>query len=146
MAFKTQKQTSEQNPFSGRKYIRAIGRRKSASAVVQLFTKGKGKFFVNKMPLPDYFATFELNDLTKSPLEKTGKIESCDVNAKVSGGGRNAQAQAVRLALARALVDHNEDFKPQMRALGFLTVDRRVKERKKPGLKRARRAPQWSKR
>ena len=139
-------QKTEPNAFLGRKYIRSIGRRKTSSATVQFYVKGKGKFFVNKMPSAEYFPSKLMQQVCLSPLSKIGKLDSCDVNAKVFGGGKKSQSEAVRLALARALVAYNEDFKSQMRAEGFLTVDRRAKERKKPGLKRARRAPQWSKR
>jgi len=145
MAEKEQEK-QEQNPFQGRKYVRALGRRKSSSAVVQFYVKGKGKFIVNKLPIKDYFARIDLIDTAKASLEKVGKLDSTDINVRVSGGGKKGQSEAIRLAIARALISHNEDLRPQLRAAGFLTVDRRVKERKKPGLKRARRAPQWSKR
>lgn len=135
-----------ENPFAGRKYIRAIGRRKSATARAQLFVKGSGKFFVNKKDIADYFISKELIDIARASLEKTGKLDSSDINIIVSGGGKKGQSEAIRLATARALISHNQDLKPQLRAAGFVTVDSRVKERKKPGLKRARRAPQWSKR
>ncbi|MBU2575535.1 30S ribosomal protein S9 [Patescibacteria group bacterium] len=136
----------EKNPFEGRKYVRALGRRKKSTAVAQLYFKGKGKFIVNKLPIKDYFARADLIDIAKASLEKIGKLDSTDINVRVAGGGKKGQSEATRLAIARALISHNEDLRPQLRAAGFLTVDRRVKERKKPGLKRARRAPQWSKR
>ena len=136
----------EKNPFEGRKYVRAVGRRKKSSAVVQLYVKGKGKFIVNKLPLEEYFSRADLIDIAKASLDKLGKLDSTDINIRVNGGGKKGQAEAVRLAIARALISHDEELKPQLRAAGYLTVDRRVKERKKPGLKRARRAPQWSKR
>jgi len=139
-------QTKSENPFSGKKYIRALGRRKTSSAVVQIFSKGKGDFFVNKIPALQYFGIQNLVDVSKDPIVKVGEDGMYDINAKVSGGGKISQSQAIRLAIARALVSHNEEVRPQMRSAGYLTVDRRVKERKKPGLKRARRAPQWSKR
>ncbi|OIO48333.1 MAG: 30S ribosomal protein S9 [Parcubacteria group bacterium CG1_02_41_12] len=134
------------NPFEGRKYVRGVGRRKSSSATVQLYAKGTGKFLINKLELKDYFARPDLIEIAKASLEKLGKLDSTDINARAAGGGKKGQAESVRLAIARALISHDADLKPQLRAAGFVTVDRRVKERKKPGLKRARRAPQWSKR
>ena len=139
-----EKQPKETNPFSGRKYIRAVGRRKSAVAVAQLYARGKGDFVINKKPLNEYFPNFVMSNSVKSPLEQVDK--KFDVNVRVSGGGPMGQAGAVRLAVARALVAFDEELKPALRKAGFVTVDDRVKERKKPGLKRARRAPQWSKR
>jgi small subunit ribosomal protein S9 len=139
-------QSKADNPFLGRKYIRALGRRKSASAVVQLYAKGRGKMVVNKVQVLDYFGRNDLVAIAKNPLVTSSKAESVDINARVTGGGKHGQAEAVKLAIARALVSLDEGFKPALRKGGMLTVDRRVKERKKPGLKRARRAPQWSKR
>ena len=137
---------TEKNPFEGRKYVRGIGRRKSSSAVVQVYVKGKGKFIINKLDIKDYFARADLINIAKASLEKLGKVDSTDINVRATGGGKKGQAEATRLAIARALISHDPELKPQLRAAGFVTVDRRVKERKKPGLKRARRAPQWSKR
>lgn len=136
----------EKNPFEGRKYVRGVGRRKSSSATAHVYMKGKGKFLVNKLELLDYFGRPDLVEIAKASLEKLGKMDATDVNARVSGGGKKAQSEAVRLAIARAMILHDQDLKPQLRAAGFVSVDPRVKERKKPGLKRARRAPQWSKR
>jgi len=143
---KTTDITEEKNPFIGRKYSRAVGRRKSASATAQLYTKGSGMFVVNKKPLEQYCKHQYLIAVMQSPLELVGKKAAFDINARVQGGGFKSQAEAIRLAIARALVNHDEDTKPVLRKAGFVTVDSRVKERKKPGLKRARRAPQWSKR
>jgi len=134
------------NIFEGRKYVRALGRRKSSTSVAKLYFKGKGKFLVNKLDIKEYFARPDLIEIAKASLEKISKLDSIDVNIRATGGGKKGQAEASRLAIARALISHDADLKPQLRAAGFLTVDRRVKERKKPGLKRARRAPQWSKR
>lgn len=139
-------QPKEENPFSNRKYIRAIGRRKSATATVKLYLKGQGLFFINRKPAQTSLPHFSLWQIVRSPLEQTGKDKEIDVAAKVTGGGSQGQAEAIRLGLARALVKLDEKLKPSLRQLGWLTVDARVKERKKPGLKRARRAPQWAKR
>lgn len=134
------------NPFKGRKYIRGVGRRKSASATAQLYVRGSGKFVVNKRELREYFPRTELADIARASLATLGGNKTYDINVSVFGGGSHGQAEAIRLAIARALVGHDKDAKPVLRAAGYITVDRRVKERKKPGLKRARRAPQWSKR
>ena len=139
-------QPKNENPFEGRKYIRAVERRKSATAVAQLYVRGKGKFVVNKRQVDEYFALDSLIEIAVSPLDKAGVKGKFDINVRVAGGGPKGQSEAVRLAVSRALLAHDEDLRPILRTEGFLTVDRRVKERKKPGLKRARRAPQWSKR
>lgn len=123
----------------------AVGRRKSASARVRLY-KGEGKITINGLSLEKYFPYFELQETVIAPLKALGKEKDLDISSKVVGGGKNGQAKAVRLGVARALVEWNADFRKTLKSLGFLTRDPRVKERKKFGLKRARRAPQWSKR
>lgn len=135
-----------EKPEEKRDYIYAVGRRKSAVARVRLFTVGTGSFTVNKKSVEAYFSTFESQKTAREALEKIEAKGIYDVSAYVKGGGVAGQADAVRLGIARALVKFNEDFRKPMRSLGFLTRDPRVKERKKPGLKRARRAPQFSKR
>lgn len=128
-------------------FIRAIGRRKSAVAQVRLHPKGKGKVEINKKDYKEYFPYFELNQKITAPLKAVGKRNDFDFTIKVRGGGKLGQAEACQLGIARALVKFNEeDYKKTLRANKFLTRDARVKERKKPGLKKARRAPQWSKR
>lgn len=129
-----------------RDYIYAVGRRKSAVARVRFFPQGTGSFTVNKKSVEVYFSTFESQRVAREPLGNLGAQGIYDVSVLVQGGGISGQADAVRLGLARALVKFNGDFKKNMRAAGFLTRDPRVKERKKPGLKRARKAPQFSKR
>jgi small subunit ribosomal protein S9 len=124
---------------------RAIGRRKSASARVQI-SKGSGKITVNGKDLQEYFGHFILQNTIMSPLKSLAKEKDLDVSVVVSGGGKQGQAIASQLGIARALVKWNEDFKKTLKTLGFLTRDPRVKERKKFGLKKARKAPQWSKR
>ncbi len=125
--------------------IRAVGRRKSASARVKI-DKGSGKYTVNGLDVKVYFPYFELQEIAWSPLKALAKEKDLDVSVKVAGGGKKGQAEAVRHAVSRALVLWNEEFKKTLKTLGFMTRDARVKERKKPGLKKARRAPQWSKR
>lgn len=137
---------SVEKPEEKRDYIYAVGRRKSAVARVRLYTQGAGSFTVNKKSVEAYFSTFESRKIAREALEKIEAKGIYDVSAYVRGGGVAGQADAVRLGVARALVKFNEDFRKPMRSLGFLTRDPRVKERKKPGLKRARKAPQFSKR
>src|SRR3989338_8468115 len=145
MAKATTKTTVTDNPFVNRKYIRAVGRRKSAVARVKVYAEGTGLFTINHRPVAEYFGTGIYQDFARAPLSQLGQAKAFDVNAAVTGGGIKGQSQAVQLALARALVRLEETNKPALRQTGLLTVDARVKERKKPGLKRARRAPQWQK-
>ena len=128
------------------KYFEAVGRRKTAIARVRLFTKGEKSFFINDKNLESYFPSAELQNATKSPLEKMNCLDKFRISAKVKGGGPHAQAEAIRLGIARALVSFNPDFRKRLKRTGYLTRDPRMKERKKFGLKRARRAPQWQKR
>jgi small subunit ribosomal protein S9 len=125
--------------------LRAVGRRKTAPARVRI-TKGKGVITVNGKTLQEYFPYFEWQDMIFAPLKTVGEDKNFDVSSKVQGGGKMGQAVAVQHGIARALVMFNEDYKKSLKTTGYLTRDPRSKERKKPGLKRARRAPQWSKR
>ncbi len=127
------------------KQMRSVGRRKTAGARVSI-DKGSGKITVNGKPLAEYFPYFEWQEMIVAPLKALSKEKDLDFSVKVAGGGKKGQAQAVQLGIARALVVWNEDFHKTLKSLGFLSRDARVKERKKPGLKKARRAPQWSKR
>lgn len=124
---------------------RALGRRKSASARVRI-ERGTGNITVNGKPLNEYFRHFSDQESIVSALKAVGKEKDLDVSVKIQGGGIKGQSIAVRHGIARALVIWNEDLKKALKTIGFLTRDPRVKERKKPGLKKARRAPQWSKR
>lgn len=129
------------------KFTSAVGRRKSSVARVRLFTKGKGKIEVNGKDYKEFFPYFELNQKVSGPLTAVGKEKDFDFSIKVQGGGPIGQADACRHGIARALVVFNEeDYRAPLKAAGFLTRDPRQKERKKPGLKKARRGPQWSKR
>ncbi len=125
--------------------IRTVGRRKSASARVRVFP-GSGVITVNGKTLAEYFPYAEWQEIVKAPLKLVSKDKDTDVTVKTDGGGKKGQATAIQLGIARALVIWNEDLKKTLKTLGLLTRDARVKERKKPGLKKARRAPQWSKR
>ncbi len=127
-------------------YYEAVGRRKSATARVRLFPGGDGTIIVNDRPLENYFArSWDVIHL-REPLEATATENRCNVSVIVKGGGVRGQAGAVRLGIARALLKLDPDLRPILRKGGFLTRDSRAKERKKPGLKRARKAPQYTKR
>jgi small subunit ribosomal protein S9 len=128
------------------KFWQGVGRRKTAVAVVKIFKEKEGSFLVNEKPLEKYFPLFEQQKTAKAPLELLKLENKFRVLALVNGGGLVAQAEAIRLGLARALVSFKEEFRKKLKKAGFLKRDPRVKERKKPGLKRARRAPQWQKR
>ncbi len=121
------------------------GRRKSAVARVYI-KAGKGNITVNKRELDDYFGLETLKTIVRQPLVATDTEKKYDINVNVRGGGTTGQAGAIRHGIARALLKVDEDFRPALKAAGFLTRDPRMKERKKPGLKAARRAPQFSKR
>ena len=128
------------------RYIEAVGRRKTAVARVRLQAQGKKEFSVNNKTLEIYFPVLELQQIAKESLEKTNCLDKFNVSAKINGGGLHAQAQALRHGIARALVRFNSEFRNRLKKTGFLTRDSRMRERKKFGLKRARRAPQWKKR
>ncbi len=131
---------------AGKDYIAAVGRRKSVIARVRLFSRGSGQIIINNVSPVEYFSWPEYVNTALQPLFLLGLQNTLDLKIKVTGGGKAGQAVAVRHGIARALVLLNEDYRKQLRPSGFLTRDARVKERKKPGLKRARRAPQFSKR
>lgn len=126
-------------------YIEAIGRRKSATARVRLY-EGDGEIVVNNLPMNGYFGRALDQMVIRQPLVLTGTEHSFSVSIKVHGGGEGGQAHAVRHGLSRALVAADPNLRPTLKAAGFLTRDARVKERMKPGLKRARKAPQYTKR
>jgi small subunit ribosomal protein S9 len=128
------------------RYFEAVGRRKTAVARVRLLTQGDKTFLVNKKPLEVYFPISELRQTVTAPLEKMKYLDKFKISAIVRGGGLQAQAQALSHGIARALVLSNPDFRKRLKKAGYLTRDPRMRERKKFGLKRARRAPQWSKR
>lgn len=121
------------------------GRRKSSVARVYLLP-GNGKVTINKRDIDDYFGLETLKVILKQPLELTNTIGKFDVKVNVYGGGFTGQAGAIRHGIARALLEADADLRPALKKAGFLTRDPRMKERKKYGLKGARRAPQFSKR
>ncbi|MBQ1972919.1 MAG: 30S ribosomal protein S9 [Paraprevotella sp.] len=125
--------------------VNALGRRKSAVARVYV-SEGTGKITINKRDLVEYFPSSILQYVVKQPLATLGVAEKYDINVNVYGGGFTGQSQALRLAIARALVKINADDKKALRAEGFMTRDSREVERKKPGRPKARRRFQFSKR
>lgn len=126
-------------------YYEGIGRRKSATARVRIYS-GTGNLLVNEKPISEYFPRPGDMDAALLPLSVAGVQGNFDVAVKVSGGGVTGQTDAVKLGLARALLVYNPELKPALRKAGLLTRDAREKERKKPGLKRARKAPTYTKR
>jgi len=127
-------------------YYEGVGRRKESTARVRI-TQGTGNFSVNEKELKNYFTRLGDAGSILEPFESTGENqEQYDVTVKVGGGGVTGQTDAVRLGLARAIVKMNQDYTSALRKDGLLTRDPRVKERKKPGLKRARKAPTYTKR
>jgi small subunit ribosomal protein S9 len=152
----TEEQTEEKNlseeeieikPKSrkAKAFYQGVGSRKTATATVRLYTKNK-EILINGKDYKVYFPFRKLQAKVEAPFEKMKCLGKFGLTALVSGGGLSAQADAIRMAIARALVDFNPDFKKRLRRAGFLTRDARMVERKKYGLKKARRAPQWSKR
>lgn len=128
------------------RYWEAVGRRKTAVARVRLFTRGEKAILVNGKPLAEYFPYPRHQRVASEAVETMKSSDRFRVTSKVKGGGKNAQAEAIRHATSRALVLFNPDFRKRLKRAGFLRRDPRMKERKKFGLKGARRAPQWSKR
>lgn len=138
---KTKEKTKE-------KYFEGIGRRKTSTARVRIFESSKNTFIVNGLDAKQYFKTEEQRRLINDPVIK-GLAENqskWQVEVKVSGGGAHSQAEAVRHGLARALILKSPEFRSGLKTLGYLKRDPRAKERRKFGLKKARKAPQWSKR
>ena len=131
---------------SKKPYFYGTGRRKSSVARVHLFPNGTGAVTINGRDIDEYFGLETLKLLVRQPLELTGTIGRFDVIVNCKGGGFTGQAGAIRHGIARALVKANEEYKPAIKKAGYLTRDPRMKERKKYGLKAARRAPQFSKR
>ncbi|MBI2096971.1 MAG: 30S ribosomal protein S9 [Candidatus Sungbacteria bacterium] len=128
------------------RYFESVGRRKTAVARVRLYTKGEMTTVVNDRPYQTYFPTMELQRIVEDPLKKMKSEGRFRISIKVAGGGVHAQAEAARLGISRALTVFNPEFRKRLKRAGFLTRDARAVERKKFGLKKARRAPQWAKR
>lgn len=126
-------------------YIETVGRRKTSSARVRLYP-GEGEIVVNDLPMEQYFSRALDRMILKQPLVLTGTEAAYNISIHVKGGGDGGQAGAVRHGISRALCETDENLRPVLKAAGFLTRDARAKERKKPGLKRARKAKQYTKR
>ena len=131
---------------SKKAYMYGTGRRKSSVARVPLFPNGTGSITVNGRPLDDYFGLETLKLIVRQPFAATDTMGKFDVEATVTGGGVTGQAGAIRHGIARALLQVEDSYRAPLKAAGLLTRDPRMKERKKYGLKAARRAPQFSKR
>ena len=131
---------------SKKPYMYGTGRRKSSVARVHLFPGGTGAITINGRDIDDYFALETLKLIVRQPMDVTGTLGKVDIEATVSGGGVTGQAGAIRHGISRALLEVDPNYRPALKAAGLLTRDPRMKERKKYGLKAARRAPQFSKR
>ena len=131
---------------SKRKYFYGTGRRKSSVARVRVYENGTGAITINGRDIDNYFGLDTLKLIVRQPLVSTDMLGKVDVVVNVSGGGVTGQAGAIRHGISRALLTINPEYRPTLKAAGFLTRDPRMKERKKYGLKAARRAPQFSKR
>ncbi|MES2408741.1 MAG: 30S ribosomal protein S9 [Patescibacteria group bacterium] len=128
------------------KYIEAVGRRKTSIARVRITPSAKASFTVNDKPVAEFIQVKELQQVATEPLEQEGVDSKFIITVLVKGGGIASQADAIRLGVARALIDYKIELRGTMKKAGFLKRDPRVKERRKFGLKKARKAPQWSKR
>ncbi len=142
----TAKKKQEKAPkeFQG-EFTPAIGRRKRSVAQVRVYPKGSGAIVVNDKKIEDFFDEDRIH-VVYQPLKLTGQQKDMDISILVKGGGIQGQAEAARLGISRALIKHDADLTATLKAKGWTTRDPRRVERKKPGLKKARRAPQWSKR
>ena len=128
------------------KYIEAVGRRKTSTARVRISKATKTTFTVNGKDAKDYFKTEDQKNLINDPMVKGKPADKWSVEVRVTGGGIHSQAEAVRHGIARALVESDSELRGKLKTLGYLKRDPRAKERRKFGLKKARKAPQWSKR
>ena len=128
------------------RYIEALGRRKTSIARVRIFQNTPFSILINEKPYDSYFPTFELKNIIDSPLAKTNLPKKFSISAKVNGGGIHSQAEAVRHGISRALEKIEPGLRKVLKPFGYLKRDPRMKERRKFGLKKARKAPQWAKR
>jgi len=133
-------------PVKAEKYFEALGRRKTSNARVRLFSRNEKGWVVNEKPFDVYFPTAELKEIVLSPLKLMDLLAKFSFSTRVKGGGVHSQAEAVRHGIAKCLVLIDPESRKTLKHAGFLTRDPRMRERKKFGLKRARRAPQWQKR
>jgi small subunit ribosomal protein S9 len=139
-----QEKKNEPVVFKG-KYISTIGRRKTSVARVRMYKKGVGAIIVNDMRASEYFPQ-NIASIIKQPLKLTSHLRDMNFSVTVKGGGKKGQADAIRHGITRALMEDEIELRPTLKSKGWVTRDPRKKERKKPGLKKARRAPQWAKR
>ena len=128
------------------RYIEAVGRRKTAVARVRMTEGAKNTLVINDRELNEYFPTEELRNTVKAPFTETKLGAKFKITVKVLGGGVPSQAEAIRLGISRGLLEYDIELRKKLKPLGFLKRDPRAKERRKFGLKKARKAPQWSKR
>ncbi|MFA6338883.1 MAG: 30S ribosomal protein S9 [Candidatus Paceibacterota bacterium] len=132
--------------LTGERYIEAVGRRKTSTARVRLFANTKTSYEINERELENYFPTEELRAIATDALSKSKIPAKFKITAKITGGGIHSQAEALRHGTARALIEFDAELRKKLKKLTFLKRDPRAKERRKFGLKKARKAPQWSKR
>ncbi len=132
--------------YNSNPYFYGTGRRKSSVARVRVYPNGTGAIIINGRDIDDYFGLDTLKLIVRQPMELTETVGAFDIICTVTGGGVTGQAGAIRHGLSRALLQYNEELRPTLKKAGLLTRDPRMKERKKYGLKKARRAPQFSKR
>lgn len=137
--------SKEQKEKVESRYVEAVGRRKTSVARIRIIPASKNVFKINDRDLASYFPTDELRKIIEEAIGRV-KVGNFSVSVHVKGGGIHSQAEAVRQGISRALVKHDESSKEKLKKLGFLKRDPRAKERRKFGLKKARKAPQWSKR
>lgn len=137
---------AENTTTSKGRYIEAIGRRKTAGARVRITESGRSAFTVNGKSLADYFPTESLQTLIQDVIKKSDISQKFSISVHVAGGGISSQAEAIRLGIARALISYDALLRPTLKKEGYLKRDPRVKERRKFGLKKARKSAQWSKR
>ncbi|MBT5016415.1 30S ribosomal protein S9 [Candidatus Peregrinibacteria bacterium] len=143
---KTEETVEAKGPTFNGKYHYASGKRKTSIARVRLYEKGQGRIVINGKPFKKYLTVKETYGIVQSPLNITSHLKTFDISVIVIGGGMHSQSEAVRHGIAKALVEFDPELRGTLKKAGFLTRDSRIKERKKYGLKRARRAPQFSKR
>lgn len=150
-----QKQKKEVEPVEEKeRYLEAVGRRKESVARVRLYTKKasdkfpeeRGLVSINERPYQEYFKDPFLQDVVEAPLKKLKSLNRFKGSVSVRGGGLSGQADAIRLGISRALILFDANYRKKLKKFGYLTQDSRVKERRKYGLKKARKAPQWAKR
>ena len=141
-----EKKETKNKILAGGRYLEAVGRRKTSIARARLFASKTTTVSVNEKPLAKYFPTKELQDIAIESLKELKLSEHFAISVKVKGGGSHSQAEAIRHGLARTLVAYDVDSRKILKPAGFLKRDPRAKERRKFGLKKARKAPQWSKR